>query len=45
MAPGNQEVFDYYLLPRIETQSNDLRLREENGLHWDAYRFNSLDRK
>lgn len=44
MAPGNLEVFDYYLLPRVEIPSTDLRLREENGLYWDAYRFSSLDR-
>jgi len=44
MAPGNQDVFDYYLLPRVEIPSSDLRLREENGLYWDAYRFNSIDR-
>ncbi len=44
MAPGNREVFDYYLLPRVEIASSDLRLKEDNGIFWDVYRFDTLDR-
>lgn len=44
MAPGNQEVLDYYLLPRIDLFSDRLRLAEENGLYLDAFRDASLER-
>jgi hypothetical protein len=43
MARTNELIQDYYLLPRIDFQSAMLRLREENGLFLDAYRFDSLD--
>lgn len=43
MAPGNQEVFDYYLLPRLEIMETDLRLKEDNGIFWDTYRFDTMD--
>lgn len=47
MAEGNGEILDYYLLPGTEIASEcgegALRLREENGLYWDAYRFDDLD--
>ena len=43
MAPGNHDVFDYYLLPRIDFVSNALQLKESNGIFWDAYRVDSLD--
>ncbi len=44
MAPGNRQIFDYYLLPRVELASSDLRLKEDNGIYWDTYRFETLDR-
>ena len=44
MAPGNTEIFDYYLLPRVEVAEAHLRLKEDNGMFWDAYRFDTLDR-
>ncbi len=44
MAPGNREVFDYYLLPRVEMAGADLRLKEDNGIFFDAFRFDTLDR-
>jgi hypothetical protein len=44
MAPGNLEIFDYYLLPRVEMAGAALRLKEDNGISLDAFRFDSLDR-
>ena len=44
MAPGNREIFDYYLLPRVEMAGADLRLREDNGIFLDAFRVDTLDR-
>jgi hypothetical protein len=43
MAPGNREALDYYLLPRLDMNLPRLRLRENNGISLDAYRFDSLD--
>lgn len=42
MAPGNETVRDYYLLPRLEMGEAVLRLCEHNGLSLDAYRFDDL---
>jgi len=44
MAPGNQEVLDYYLLPRIDLVSQRIRLAEDNAFSLDAFRDLSLDR-
>lgn len=47
MADGNDGIQDYYLLPRGEIKtgcaSGALQLKEDNGLYWDAYRFDTLD--
>jgi hypothetical protein len=44
MAPGNEAVGDYYLLPWIDLGSAArLRLGEDNGVFLDAYRHDSLD--
>jgi DNA invertase Pin-like site-specific DNA recombinase len=43
MAPGNQQALDYYLLPAIDIERPDIRLRENNGLALDAYRFEDLE--
>ena len=44
MAPGNSDIFDYYLLPRVEMTQAHFKLKEDNGIFWDAYRFDTLDR-
>lgn len=44
MDAENREILDYYLLPRIDVSLSPLSLREENGIRWDAYRFETLDR-
>jgi DNA invertase Pin-like site-specific DNA recombinase len=43
MNADNSAILDYYLLPRIDIASSRLRLAEDNGLHLDAYRFDTLD--
>jgi hypothetical protein len=43
LEPGNGEIMDYYLLPRLDILMDRLRLRPENGLVLDVYRFNNLN--
>lgn len=43
MDSTNEAPLDYYLLPLFEMTTDRLRLREENGLILDAFRFNSLE--
>ena len=43
MEPNNQQILDYYLLPRLDFSVDRVRIAEENGLHLDAYRTDSLD--
>lgn len=43
LETGNEEILDYYLLPSMDTLTDRLRLRHENGLVLDVYRFDSLD--
>jgi DNA invertase Pin-like site-specific DNA recombinase len=43
MDGPNQSILDYYLLPRIDMTAPKLRLAEDNGIHLDAYRFDTLD--
>jgi len=38
MAPDNEGIHDYYLLPTIDMSFEKLRLAEENGAYLDAYR-------
>jgi len=42
MNRSNRDVLDYYLLPRIDFAVGKLRMAEENGLHLDAYRSDTL---
>ena len=43
MQEGNTAVRDYYLLPRMDIDVAIVRLKEENGVFLDAYRFDTLD--
>jgi DNA invertase Pin-like site-specific DNA recombinase len=43
MDATNEGVRDYYLLPGIDMTWENLRVAEENGIHLDAYRFETLD--
>ena len=43
LQPGNEEILDYYLLPRLDVLVERLSLRPDNGLVLDVYRFNNLN--
>lgn len=43
MDDTNQQMLDYYLLPRVDMENPRIRLAEENGVFLDAYRVDSLD--
>lgn len=43
MDVRNRQPFDFYVFPRIDVASTQIRLAEENGLSLDAYRFETLD--
>ena len=43
LQPGNEEILDYYLLPRLDVLTERLSLRHDNGLALDVYRFTNLN--
>ena len=43
MDGANQVPLDYYLLPLSDMATDRIRLSEENGLMFDAFRFDSLE--
>ncbi len=43
MDASNDAPLDYYLLPALDLRSTEVRLREDNGISLDGYRFDSLD--
>jgi hypothetical protein len=43
MDARNRRPLDFYVFPRIDVASTQIRLAEENGLSLDAYRFETLD--
>lgn len=43
MDARNQRPLDFYVFPKIDVASAQIRLAEENGLSLDAYRFETLD--
>jgi hypothetical protein len=43
LTPNNENILDYYIFPKIETLTAQLRLRGENGIRLDSYRFDNLD--
>ncbi|MBR0968509.1 recombinase family protein [Bradyrhizobium diazoefficiens] len=43
MDESNDHILDYYLLPWVDMSESKIRLSEENGVHLDAYRFDTLD--
>ena len=42
LAPGNEDVLDYYLFPRIDVLAERLCLGPQNGFVIDVYRFDDL---
>jgi len=43
MDPENKEILDYYILPRANLPTPQVRLGEHNGLALDSFRFEGLD--
>ena len=43
MDPANQAPLDYYLLPSLDVRDARLRIKEDNGLFLDGYRYESLE--
>ncbi len=43
MDEVNESAMDYYLLPTVDMALPKLRLAEQNGIYFDAYRFDTLD--
>lgn len=43
MDESNEGILDYYVLPTIDMSEHKIRLCEDNGIHLDAYRFDTLD--
>jgi hypothetical protein len=43
MDADNRSPLDYYLLPRLGVAPGPLRVREENGLDLDSFRYDSLE--
>ena len=43
LKPGNRELLDYYLLPKMEALKEKLTVSADNGALLDVYRFESLD--
>ena len=39
----NRAPLDYYVLPRIDIASAELKLSDDNGLALDGYRFDDLE--
>jgi DNA invertase Pin-like site-specific DNA recombinase len=43
LAPGNENVLDYYLFPCLDEFEDRIRLAPKNGLLLDVYRYDNLD--
>jgi hypothetical protein len=43
MNATNEAALDYYLLPSLDIPASALRIKEDNGVYLDAYRFEDLD--
>ena len=43
LKPGNEDIMDYYLMPRVDVLRERLNLKPHNGLIWDVYRFQNLN--
>lgn len=42
LKSGNEEILDYYLFPSVDVLWDKLRLRPDNGVVLDLYRFDDL---
>ena len=43
MNGTNSAPLDYFLFPRLDIEAGEYRLKHDNAIHFDAYRFESLE--
>jgi DNA invertase Pin-like site-specific DNA recombinase len=43
MDPPNKAALDYYVLPVLDLHAGTLRIKEDNGIFLDGYRFETLE--
>lgn len=43
LAANNRDILDYYLIPAIDVEDPTIRLRDNNHVGLDAYRFDELE--
>lgn len=43
LAPGNEQILDYFLLPRLDICRPHISLADRNPIEFESYRFDSLD--
>jgi hypothetical protein len=43
MDPPNRAPLDYYVLPSLDLRAAAVRIKEDNGIYLDGYRFDSLE--
>ena len=43
LAPGNEQILDYFLLPRLDICRPHISLADRNPIEFESYRFESLD--
>ena len=43
LSANNREILDYYLIPAIDVENPNIRLKDQNHLSLDAYRFDELE--
>jgi hypothetical protein len=43
MDPPNQAALDYYVLPSLDLRAAAVRIKEDNGIYLDGYRFENLE--
>ncbi|MGN6210502.1 MAG: recombinase family protein [Asticcacaulis sp.] len=43
LAANNRDILDYFLIPALDIENPDIRLRERNHVALEAYRFDNLD--
>lgn len=43
LAANNRDILDYFLIPALDVENPDIRLRDKNHVALDAYRFDDLD--
>lgn len=43
LAANNRDILDYFLIPALDVENPDIRLRDHNHVALDAYRFDNLD--